>query len=186
MNIWGTKTVIDDKGNKTLVNRTFDEWKKANQSTIDLASASFKAISSFSSSWDLAKRYNEQININKKNIDRMKQNIWIITDNMNNAINQTQEQGVMVKGQQLEQMSVSGFKVSSAAYQNMLDNTDFQVARNVAALNREKEIQLSQQKHEIEMTELQNKLYAKERHKAKINAITGAISSFATSYMGGN
>lgn len=158
--------------------------ERKKQSTIDFASASFKAISSFSSNWGLAEKYDKQIEINNMNKSQMIRNIDIITDNMNNAINQVQEEGKMIKGQQLEQMSVSGFKVSSDAYQNMLDGTDFQVARNVAALNREKQIQLTQQKYQIEMTDLQNELYAKERHRAKINAFTSAVGSFAKSYMG--
>ena len=66
----------------------------------------------------------------------------------------------------------------------MLDGTDFQVARNVAALNREKQIQKAQQNYQISMTDFQNYLYAKERRRAKINAFTSAVGSFAKSYMG--
>lgn len=136
----------------------------------------FSAMSKISQGMDDAFRLDMQAAINQNNASLLRNNEFLIEKNFQENINDIQRQGKVFKGGQIEQMSASGFEVSSASYQNLLDNTDFEIAKNVAALKMSEETAKAQNKYNYQMSDLQASLYRKSAKRAKRNVyIEGAM-----------
>ena len=146
-------------------------------------SAIFDAASKISKGLEESYRLNMQATVNENNITLMKANDLIIQKTAQDNINEAQERGVVFKGGQIEQMSQSGFKVSSASYQNLLDNTDFQIAKNVAALKMNEELSLIQSKYNQQMTSLQAEIYRKQAKMAKMSGYLQGGAKLAKSFL---
>lgn len=147
-----------------------------------VGSTIFGAASKISQGMDEAFRLNMQATVDENNITLMKTNDLIIQQTTQNNINEAQERGMVFKGGQVEQMSQSGFDVSSASYQNLLDNTDFQIAKNVAALKMNEELALAQSKYNQQMTALQASLYRKQAKQAKTSGYLQAAATLAKGF----
>ena len=173
------------------LNDLFGEWydsltnisedtKKMLGRYADLGSSVFSAASKISQGLDKSFQLKMQAVVNENNAALMANNDLLIQQTFQDKINDIQRKGVVFKGQQMEQMSQSGFEVSSSSYQNLLDNTDFEIAKNVAALKLQETTQLSQSKYNQQMSLLQAQLARKSAKRARTSGIIQGITTLGS------
>lgn len=107
--------------------------------------------------------------------------------------NKVREQGLKVRGEQRAAMSASGFDVSSESYKGIIANTDYNIARNTAAIRKEAMTKYASVNAQADMTDIQADYYREAGSIAKKRAIgegltsglIGALKVGALSYFSG-
>lgn len=94
--------------------------------------------------------------------------------------NKVREQGKRVRGEQIAAMSASGFRVESASYQGIIGETDYNIARNTAAIRREAMSKYASVNAKADMENIQADYYKKAGKLVKKRATNEALFSGMT------
>lgn len=137
--------------------------------------------------------YNFQAWQSSVNADIARQNARDIIREGEDYLNNIREQGAKTKGAQIATMSASGFEIGSGSYQNILQETDRNIARDTAAVKASFMSKYANQMYEADIQDIQASYYKKAGKLAKqqatneaiVGGLTGALKLGALSYYGG-
>lgn len=109
-------------------------------------------------------------------------------------INQVQETGAKVRGEQRAAMSASGFSVDSGSYQAIIGETDRNIERNIAAIRSQAMTEYASEMAQADMLDIQARYERKagkiERKRATrqfmLEGISGALKMGASYYFKGD
>lgn len=114
------------------------------------------------------------------NADLLRQNARDILQASYDYENRVREQGLRVRGQQRTAMSASGFDVNSKSYQDVIGQTDYNIARNTAAIRREAMAKYSAVNMEANLADIQAKIYKRagksSLYKSIAEGLTGGLT----------
>ena len=173
-----------DSGLSITENTNADVSETLNMDWVGISSTAFSALSSISQGLKEAEKLNLQADLTQANNIMLAQNDFTIRQSYDRAINEEQEQGAIHKGEQLSTMSSSGFSVKSESYQNILENTDYNIAKNLEALNMERKSQLIQNEYNMKMNDIQASLYRSQAKAAKKGGYANALLGVGKSFLG--
>lgn len=130
-----------------------------------------------------ANAYTMQAAMNNKNAEQLTLDASEILRSGMDSVNAIQEQGYKVKGEQISAMGGSGFDIKSGSFEKILNETDYNIARNVEAVKYNTQVKYGVKQTEAEMQRVQadlNKASAKITKKnAQTTAFTSALSGAA-------
>lgn len=137
--------------------------------------------------------YNFQAWQSSVNADIARQNARDIIREGEDYLNNIREQGVKTKGAQIATMSASGFEIGSGSYQNILQETDRNIARDTAAVKASFMSKYANQMYEADIMDIESSYYKKAGKLAKqqatneaiVGGLSGALKLGALSYYGG-
>lgn len=139
-----------------------------------------------------ANSYKFQAWQNKVNAELLRMDAEDIVRQGNDYENQVREAGLKTRGQQIAEMSSSGFDVESASYQGIIAETDYNIQKNVAAIRAETMNKYARTMTQAQMEMIQADYYKKaarlEKKQAKsgalMNGIMGALKLGGLGYFG--
>lgn len=114
------------------------------------------------------------------NVDLLRQNAQDILQAGYDYENKVREQGLKVRGKQRTAMSASGFDVNSKSYQDVIGQTDYNIARNTAAIRREAMSKYSAVNMEANLADIQSKLYKQAGKSALYKSIAEGLTGGLT------
>jgi hypothetical protein len=121
--------------------------------------------------------YNFQAWQSSVNADIARMNAQNILREGEDYLNSIRERGVKIKGEQVAAMSASGFEIGSTSYQNILQETDRNIARDTAAVKASFMSKYANQMYDADIQDIQASYYKKAGKIAKTQGYTEALFS---------
>lgn len=143
----------------------------------------YDAYNSLKSANNEASNYKFRAFMGNFNANILRQDAQQILDAANREENIIREQGKREKGEQIEAMSASGFSISSGSYQSILNETDMNIANNVAYVRENAMAKYAAQQYQARGMEIQadyeRKAAKAVKKAAKSNALISGLSAAA-------
>lgn len=127
--------------------------------------------------------YSFEANQAQSNAEILKQNVYDILQASFDYENQVREAGIKARGEQRVAMGANGFDVNSKSYQDVINQTDYKIARNTAAIRREAMTKYASGMTQARMMEIQGKMYKKAGKLSAMQSIAESVGKGLTGAM---
>ncbi len=157
----------------------------SSQSRISLMTSGISGLGSVADSYfntsTQATNYSFQSTQSAQNAEMLLWDARDIIKQGDEAANQIKAQGLQVRGEQRTAMSASGFEVDSGSYQDIIDETDYQIAKNVESVKTQASLQAANKIYESQMATIQSNLQSEMASILQKQAVSSAIGGTLTS-----